>query len=1391
MQTDFILKSFIYTSILLNIYIIKSIPVNEPNVFYVNDDTNEGQRIGRITHFNGNQQANFKIGNTKAVIVRGNRPPAIYFRLNENTGDLYTRTIIDHEALCSKQSQIVGNLNNIPTNNDFTETNYQYRSLLSSTSNSKIIQQCKFTFQVALHRTLLSDQSQKTDHFIEPGYPNLPEFIDIHIIIIDRNDHSPIFQPHSMINISIPELVPIGTRIQLPLAYDPDSPEYSIQRYELYPITINDFALYIQTTDIIYNTNIIQEITGLYLEVKTLLDRELRDSYILKVKAFDSSITNPMNSPINDNRNVLKIYLTIEDINDNGPIFQPQTNFTPIESSIDNTAISVVSSSSSSTSSSSVHSTTIQCYKVDVIESTWTKSSILQLLTKDLDSPKYSITKYEFDSNTDYNIKQLFKLNEHTGELYLKQPLDYEKHTTYTFNILAIDNDYHRRSKLEQNSLINSHLHQNIFTSTANIIINVIDINDEIPMIELDYLRIDETTGRPATFARIEENIAPPQFIADILVTDRDVNTVNSYVICTLLDKPNRIHDSNSNNTMNTLFQLTEIKRQSGLVQYNLLTINSLDREVNGSIIRPRIQCTDSGLIKKSSEVDIIIHIIDVNDNIPFIQLIPTTTTTTTTTNTTNNSNIINLKENTSTGTIIGYFNITDYDIGDNSRTKCQLLSINNTLSLININEYFFIDPITCNLIINKPIDRELFHPPINQIQLFIEINDYGKPILKSNLLLLINIINENDNRPLFQQNFYHFKIKENLPIGTPIGQLLITDLDGDYNQLQVMIKRKKQQKEVKEKGKEKEEQLPFQLWKSNISSSSSSSAISSSINQYNITNEFNDLPIIIYYINTTKILDYEERSTYEFEIYATDLLPTTTTTTYNHHHNQLSMKNLNDYTTSTTILITIEDENDNDPMIIFPKQSDKLFIITNLQKKYYQLMTVNVNDKDSISNSFIFILEQLNISNININQLNNNIKINEINFINQSKINNFLNIDRNLGIIYLNRDIQYNDTGYYIFNIIVYDNIINPRNASIRFIVKIESIPFISNQYNNNNKINNLLNNNYNYYNLYLNDNYINSQYFDDTTNDYTTYYSNKNLRNYSNPLLSLSSSRLYKSTKQFTYYLTNDTILILSLGLILLILLATLCLIIFARHWSFNTIIQPNTFDKIQCNHLLCCKKSNCKQLRNNNNNSNNSSNINNNNNDKKEIINNIQSIYSPQKYNYSPINLNYDHTIKSINLLNDNLYTQNIINNENNNHNNNYYHHCKQYKLLPIITSTNNSLNRSYVTDYTPLQTITSCKCCLTPTLCNTNQSSNEQFNGSFMIQPINDNSNNNNNNINTLDINQLCNEPISYYKTISPKLKLHNLNEKHNVQMISMNDNVQSEIEKNSQSEYLTT
>ncbi|CAH8493236.1 unnamed protein product [Schistosoma mattheei] len=296
-----------------------------------------------------------------------------------------------------------------------------------------------------------------------------------------------------------------------------------------------------------------------------------------------------------------------------------------------------------------------------------------------------------------------------------------------------------------------------------------------------------------------------------------------------------------------------------------------------------------------------------------------------------------------------------------------------------------------------------------------------------------LKIINENDNKPLFQHKFYQFNIKENLPIGVNVGQLIITDLDGDYDQLIVKL--------------HKQEQLPFQLWKSTISSSSLSSSI---INQY-------EPNVMIYYLNTTKILDREEKSIYEFDVYANDLI-NDNNQLYNQY--KLSINNNNDnHKTSTTVLVTIEDENDNDPIIIFPQQSDKIFILSNLEKKYYQLMTVNVNDKDSTSNTFIFMLEQEDYIKINNNNTLKNSQSNEIDIdhtksldlINQSPINSFLDIDRSLGNIYLNRDLQQNDTGTYIYYIIVHDSIINPRTASLRFIVKIESIPLYTNQLKSN----------------------------------------------------------------------------------------------------------------------------------------------------------------------------------------------------------------------------------------------------------------------------------------------------------------------------------------------------
>nr|CAH8839927.1 unnamed protein product [Trichobilharzia regenti] len=1349
----------IYFSVFLNIHLTKSIQINEPNVFYVNDDTNEGH--------------------LKAVIVRANRPPAAYFKLNENTGDLYTRTVIDRESLCLKTFQNDERPNSMPRNLniDFSDSNYQSGAFLS---NSKIVNQCKFTFQVALHRQISQQQQQQQPQQYQsndPGLHHLPEFIDIHVFVIDRNDHIPTFQPHSVINLSIPESVPIGTRVQLPLAYDPDSPEFSVQRYELYPLESTDFSLYIQTTDVIHDANLIQEITGLYLELKTTLDRETRESYALEVKAFDSPLSTSSSSPstsasspssptmnafiprLNDNRNVLKIFLTIEDINDNGPIFQPQNTSTQIDSHNDAIIRTNPSSSSLSSSSTPMHPIGIITYKVDIIESTWPKSSVLQLITKDLDSSKYSLTRYEFSSNVESIVKQLFKLNEHSGELFLKQPLDYEKRTSYSFDVLAIDSEYDRRSKMESSGsnlhLVSSRLQQNIFTSTANILVNVIDINDEVPIIEVDYLRVDETTGRPATFARIEENSDPPQFIADILVTDRDVNAANSHVICTLMNKANKYqsnHHHNNNNNHNSdnktysitnSFQLSEVRRQPGLVQYNVLTVRSLDREVNGAITRIKIQCSDS----------------DLNDNSPVIHLIPQQTSGS---NNNNGENIVFLRENAPIGTTVAHFNVTDQDSGENSRTSCTLLTMNDPV-LLNLNDYFHVDPVLCNLMTRKPIDRESTYPPIDEIDLSIEVKDHGQPVRKSSISFKVKVINENDNVPVFQNTFYRFSVKENSPIGISIGQIVITDLDGDYARLDVRL--------------QKQEQLPFKLWKSETSYGY-------------ISIDHSEAQVVVYYLNTTRILDREEKSSYEFEIYANDVSEEGLL-----GQHRLSVKSFS-HTTSATILVTVEDENDNDPVIIFPQQPNKTFILSNSEKKYYQLMTVNANDKDPSSNSFTFMLEteedlKSNDNSKSIETDDTDTKLLKSTELNTNRkyplSNSFLEIDRSVGTVYLSRDIHQNDTGTHAFRVIVHDSIINPRTASLRFIVKIEPVPPRSHQMKLNSLVDNdhaerrilsgesSLNPEYSEHNYAFNNHYSKSSSSQDFLIHRKYDYMRTTFDNHSMPFGS-SSPGVSSSSKQLTRRLTGDTVLILSLGLILLILLATLCLVIFARHWSSGSSSVPqnsNTSDKIRCSEIFCCNPTSS-------NSNGNKHQMTNNETLKKEVVNIFHSTSPTNLQDPQQINLNCD-TLRSLDTFNASLndsYSQKMLDSEHI-----YYRDCRQFSLLPVITSPVGGDNGSFPTDYTALRAVTSCKCCTPPptgyTYNNTdigNPHSLESFTNESLKSS-------------KQQTNHIPNgSTVTYYTTLTPRPRSENTTDKRKVRIMTVKENMEMEPEKNFANDY---
>ncbi|CAF1014689.1 unnamed protein product [Rotaria sordida] len=124
----------------------------------------------------------------------------------------------------------------------------------------------------------------------------------IEIKIKDRNDHSPNFDKQSMIHvIHIKENVPLGYRIILPSANDPDEGLNSVQSYRLDGPNCDDFDVDFFSYDIPY------------LIVRSSLDRQRLSSYSLILTASDNGKQPRSNS--------IQLDIHILNINDSIPTF--------------------------------------------------------------------------------------------------------------------------------------------------------------------------------------------------------------------------------------------------------------------------------------------------------------------------------------------------------------------------------------------------------------------------------------------------------------------------------------------------------------------------------------------------------------------------------------------------------------------------------------------------------------------------------------------------------------------------------------------------------------------------------------------------------------------------------------------------------------------------------------------------------------------------------------------------------------------------------------------------------------------------------------------------------------------------------------------------------------
>ncbi|KAI7793285.1 Pcdh1a3 protein [Triplophysa rosa] len=153
------------------------------------------------------------------------------------------------------------------------------------------------------------------------------------------------------------------------------------------------------------------------------------------------------------------------------------------------------------------------------------------------------------------------------------------------------------------------------------------------------------------------------------------------------------------------------------------------------------------------------INIIDINDNAPSFPM---------------NSHVLNITEVSSLGEKFSLPLAEDPDSGNNA-VKSYKLSHNEHFSLDvqNVEQ-----SVTVELVLLKPLDRE----KQSVIRLILTAVDGGKPPMSGTLEVIVNVLDVNDNSPVFSKSLYKVKVNENIVLGTQIISLTATDLDEGIN---------------------------------------------------------------------------------------------------------------------------------------------------------------------------------------------------------------------------------------------------------------------------------------------------------------------------------------------------------------------------------------------------------------------------------------------------------------------------------------------------------------------------------------------------------------------------------------------------------------------------------
>uniref|UniRef100_A0A672GA32 Protocadherin 2 alpha a 15 n=1 Tax=Salarias fasciatus TaxID=181472 RepID=A0A672GA32_SALFA len=366
------------------------------------------------------------------------------------------------------------------------------------------------------------------------------------------------------------------------------------------------------------------------------LDRESAKTHVLLLTAFDGG-----KPPKSGN---MTIIVNVSDVNDNPPVFSQDS------------------------------------YIAHLSENSPLGTTVFQVNATDLDEGSNGEVIYSFGNHVDARVRKLFDLNQVTGELTVGGIIDFEETERYEIDIQASDKG------------------SATLTTDKTVIINIVDVNDNAPEIEV------------TSFSHaLPEDSKPGTTVALISVKDSD-SGLNGKVMCFISqDLPFLLTPSLQNN------------------MYSLVTKQSLDREQHSGY-DVTIKVKDAGEPPLSSEKTVKIIVSDVNDNGPQFSENPYT---------------FYITENNNPGVAILSVTARDGDDGSNALISYNILRDKGgeakLTSFLNVNAE------NGDILALKSFDFET----LKTFQFQVVATDSGTPPLSNNVTVNVFILDQNDNAPV------------------------------------------------------------------------------------------------------------------------------------------------------------------------------------------------------------------------------------------------------------------------------------------------------------------------------------------------------------------------------------------------------------------------------------------------------------------------------------------------------------------------------------------------------------------------------------------------------------------------------------------------------------------